>query len=249
MSDPVVPSPLPASPAARKKSSRLRNLLLATVVGAMIGALLGRRDPNRPPFHAAFLLTPMAICLELWLVLSIYWEWAARNASAAKSAESSASRLLHLALINGAIVLAFWPFAGWPGPTWRSFEFPRVLPETTWLPWVGVAIAFASLVLAIWARRHLGRNWSGAVTVKVDHELVRTGPYRRIRHPIYTGAIGMYLGAALASGRLQGVLALALVAIAYVRKVRMEEANMRREFGAAYDEYARTSWAVIPWVL
>jgi protein-S-isoprenylcysteine O-methyltransferase Ste14 len=146
-------------------------------------------------------------------------------------------------------VLAFWPFAGWPGPIVRFYQFPRVLPETAWLPWVGVAVALGSLVLAVWARRHLGRNWSGAVTVKLDHELVRTGPYRRIRHPIYTGAIGMYVGVALASGRLQGLLALALVAAAYVRKVRMEEQNMRREFGAAYDEYVRESWAVIPWVL
>jgi len=249
MSDPVVPSPLPETPAGRKKGSRLRNLILATLAGAVIGALLVRRDPTAPPFHAGFLLTPMAICLELWLVLSIYWEWAARNASASRSAESPASRTLHLVLINGALVLAFWPFAGWPGPNVNFYQFPRVLPETFWLPWVGVAIASGSLVLAIWARRHLGRNWSGAVTVKVDHELVRTGPYRRIRHPIYTGAIGMYVGAALASGRLQGLLALALVSAAYVRKVRMEEANMRREFGAAYDEYARESWAVIPWVL
>src|SRR5258705_6681990 len=68
MSDPVGPSPLPEAAAGRKPGSRLHNVLLATLVGAVIGALLVRRSSKPPPFDAGLLLTPMAICLELWLL-------------------------------------------------------------------------------------------------------------------------------------------------------------------------------------
>jgi protein-S-isoprenylcysteine O-methyltransferase Ste14 len=95
----------------------------------------------------------------------------------------------------------------------------------------------------------LGRHWSGAVTAKVDHELVRSGPYRRIRHPIYTGVIGMYVGNTLVSGRLQGLLAIAMVAMAYARKIRLEERNLKGVFGPAFDDYRRESWALIPGLL
>ena len=96
--------------------------------------------------------------------------------------------------------------------------------------------------------RCLGRNWSGAVAIKVDHELIKTGPYRLVRHPIYTAMIGMYLGTAIVSGELHGLLAVALAAYAYWRKTRMEERGLIEAFGPAYEAYRRESWALIPWV-
>jgi protein-S-isoprenylcysteine O-methyltransferase Ste14 len=124
-----------------------------------------------------------------------------------------------------------------------------VLPPWSWLPPVGVALGAAGLLLAIWARRCLGRHWSGEVTAKVDHELIRSGPYRIVRHPIYTGAIAMCVGVALVSGRLQGVLAVLLVGIAYARKIGMEERNLEALFGPAWEEYVRGTKALIPWLL
>ena len=76
--------------------------------------------------------------------------------------------------------------------------------------------------------------------------MIRGGPYRRIRHPIYTGAILMYVGPALISGRLQGLLALVLVGIAYARKIRMEEQNLHALFGAAWEDYARATGPLLP---
>jgi protein-S-isoprenylcysteine O-methyltransferase Ste14 len=191
----------------------------------------------------------MAICFYLWLVLSLYWSLQATKASAAKAAESRLSRALHLVMVNGAFLLAFWPYPGWPFVTAPAWVFPVVFPATPALEVLGVIVQAGCLLLALWARRQLGRNWSGEVTLKVDHELVRSGPYRRIRHPIYTGAIGMYIGPALISGRLQGILSVALVAIAYARKIRQEERVLAGEFGQAYDAYRRESWALVPWLL
>src|SRR5205823_5706526 len=101
--------------------------------------------------------------------------------------------------------------------------------------------------LDVWAMRCLGRNWSGAVTIKVGHELVRTGPYRWVRHPIYTAMLGMYLGTAVVSGELHGLLGVVVAVIAYARKTAMEERGLREAFGDAYDAYARRTRALIPW--
>jgi protein-S-isoprenylcysteine O-methyltransferase Ste14 len=245
MIQPPPAAPVAPPPAASRVRTRLRNAILAAVGGAVVGFWLAR---NLTPSLAstASLRSPMALSLLFWVLLTIYWEIAARNSAATRASESGASRALHLTLINGAMIVAFWPFPGWLNG--HGWSFPRILPESPlWAP-LGIASGAAGMVLAIWARRVLGRNWSGAVTLKVAHELIRSGPYRRIRHPIYTGAFLMYFGTALISGRLQGPIALVMVAIAYARKIRQEETILRGEFGARYEEYTRESWALVPGV-
>lgn len=102
------------------------------------------------------------------------------------------------------------------------------------------------LVLAIWARRRLGRNWSGEITIKVEHQLIRSGPYKLLRHPIYTGLLAMYAGTALVSGEWLAIIGFAIAAFAYWRKIRLEEANLKVAFGADYDAYSRETWALVP---
>jgi len=91
----------------------------------------------------------------------------------------------------------------------RRFPYPLsliIIPQTALSGWIGAALCGCGLALAIWARLILGRNWSGVVTLKEDHELVQRGPYRFVRHPIYTGLQGMFLGTAIAFGRLAALL-------------------------------------------
>lgn len=104
-------------------------------------------------------------------------------------------------------------------------------------------------LLAIRARQHLGRNWSGAITKKVDHQLIRTGPYKVLRHPIYSGMPGMFFGTAFVSGELHGLLGLLIISIAYLRKIRLEEQHLRGTFGIEYEDYQKKSWALIPGLL
>jgi protein-S-isoprenylcysteine O-methyltransferase Ste14 len=183
------------------------------------------------------LLSPLWLSGLLWIAFTVYWSAAARNSAPVASSESPASRQLHSLLLNGAIVLGFVRFA----PLDR-----RWLPERAWLAPLGLALQLACALLAVWARRHLGRNWSGAVQTKVDHQLVRSGPYRVLRHPIYTGMLGMIAGTALVSGEWHGLLGVALMAVAYARKIPMEEQRMREAFGAEWEEWRRRSWVVIP---
>jgi protein-S-isoprenylcysteine O-methyltransferase Ste14 len=105
------------------------------------------------------------------------------------------------------------------------------------------------LLFTVWARIVLGRNWSGIVTVKQDHELVTAGPYRWVRHPIYTGLLIAFAGSAIARGEWRGVLAVVIVLAGLWRKLKLEERWMIETFGDAYLRYRAKVRALIPFVL
>ncbi len=171
-----------------------------------------------------------------WLLFSVYWEYAAKNASQAKSSESGGSRGFHVFLVNMAALLVVLPIRG----------MGRYVPALWPLMAAGLALEAAGLFLAVWARRHLGRNWSGAISIKVEHELIRTGPYRRLRHPIYTGLLAMYAGMALVTGEWLAAAGVLLAALAYWRKIRLEESVLDTAFGPAYHTYRGETWALVP---
>ncbi len=104
----------------------------------------------------------------------------------------------------------------------------------------------AGLALAVWARVHLGGNWSGSVTVKEAHELIRSGPYAYVRHPIYTGLIAAVLGTALAADTVRAALGFAIIAAALLRKLRTEGGFMRETFPGEYARYCAEVPALIP---
>jgi protein-S-isoprenylcysteine O-methyltransferase Ste14 len=208
------------------------------VVGIAI-ASIAYVASTKPGSLKSALMSPLWISAFLWIAMMVYWSAAAKRSAPVKTAEPAASRARHQLLLNVALLFAFvrFPFLG-----------ARWLPVSSlWVP-IGLAIQAGSMMLDVWAMRCLGRNWSGAVAIKVDHELVTAGPYRLVRHPIYTAMIGMYLGTAIVSGELHGLVAVILCAIAYWRKTRMEEQGLKEAFGRAYDDYARVSYALIPWV-
>ena len=186
---------------------------------------------------SVLLYWPLWASAAVWAVFSIYWEIAAKNAAQDKDSESSASRGLHVFMTNAALLLLFVPV---PGLTRRYLPVPAVFVP------IGLSILGCALLLAVWARRHLGRNWSGRITIKVDHELVKSGPYPFVRHPIYTALLAMYAGTALVSGEWHALLGFVLAAVAYWRKIHMEEANLAVAFGPAWGDYRRSTWSLLP---
>jgi len=179
----------------------------------------------------------------LWLVFIAVWIAMARGGKAVAERESVYSRLSHYLPLGIAICLIAAPQV--PIPPLDG----RFVALSLWPVQAGLGLVVAGLAFAIWARALLGGNWSSDVTLKRDHELILEGPYRWVRHPIYTGILLALAGSALALGEWRGVLAVAFAGAAYWRKLRIEEAVMRRQFGEAYAEYAKRVPALIPFML
>ncbi|MGH8136778.1 MAG: methyltransferase family protein [Steroidobacteraceae bacterium] len=177
----------------------------------------------------------------IWICWVAYWWIASQRTKTTERAESLASRLSHVVpLMIGAILIGTQNAASW---TWLSI---RILPRGPAEYWIGVALLLLGLSLTVWARRHLATNWSAAVTLKQEHELVTSGPYRWVRHPIYTGLLVALLGCAIARGEMRALLALAFVVGAFVRKLRLEERWMREMFKDEYARYSAEVPALIP---
>jgi protein-S-isoprenylcysteine O-methyltransferase Ste14 len=116
-----------------------------------------------------------------------------------------------------------------------------------WLQGIGLALFVLGLALAVWARVFIGRNWGMPMTRKADPELVTNGPYRFVRHPIYSGIIFATLGTALAVS-LYWLVALVLIGGYFIFSAVTEERDMAERFPEAYPEYKRSSKMLIPFV-
>jgi protein-S-isoprenylcysteine O-methyltransferase Ste14 len=175
-----------------------------------------------------------------WYAFLAVWAIAAVRTKTTKSSEPLLSRLTTGVLIAAAFVLLFRQDL----PV--QFLHARVLPLDAVTQWTGITLTFAGAAIAIWARFVLGANWSAKVTVKIGHELVRSGPYAYVRHPIYTGMLLAVIGTAVEIGEWRGVTAIILVAIAFWLKTRREEQFMTREFGDGYEQYRQNTGSLFP---
>lgn len=182
---------------ARNYAAKRKALLLASASGAVIGALVFRFSRNLTARFPVFTLDRALLAHHRyllptipWILFSMDWESMAKGAAAVKNSEGKASRGFHVFLANVAVLLEIAPIRG----------LGRLLPLTFLSLAAGLGVGFLGLSLAIWARRALGSNWSGEISIKVEQQWIRSGPYRRLRHPIYTGLIAMYVGTAVVTG-------------------------------------------------
>ena len=178
----------------------------------------------------------------IWLVFVAYWLISSRDTKATigRRGSGSAPGIRILAVI--AILIGVrGGAASWPTVN-ESSTVNHVLDV------IGVACAAAGIGLAIWARRHLGRNWGMPGSIKEEPELITSGPYRLVRHPIYTGVLLAMLGSGLAAGRVYLFLFVAF-GIYFVYSARNEERTMAEEFPAQYDGYRHHTKMLVPYVL
>lgn len=178
-----------------------------------------------------------------WLAWLLVWLAAAFSAKRSVRREHMGSLLLTtLPLVIGGILLMGYRGTG-------SIIDASIVPYVQAFYWLGLALTVGGLAFAVWARLYIGRNWSGTVQVKHDHELVRTGPYRFVRHPIYTGLLTAFLGTGMAINEWRGVVAFVVVLAGLLYRVKLEERWMIETFGDAYAAYRQQTKALIPFIL
>jgi len=182
-------------------------------------------------------LEAAAVCwwslLAVWLVLLFAMK-------RAKKRETPWERAQHLV----PVVVGFWLLFG-KQEHWGWLNF-QLLPQEPPVWMVGVILTAVGVAMSIWARLSLGANWSGTVTLKSGHQLIRHGLYRWIRHPIYTGILMAMAGSAIITGQLRGWLGLAVVLVSFYFKAKREESFLRQEFGAGYEDHARQTGMFLP---
>ncbi len=176
----------------------------------------------------------------LWVLFGFYWLVSALKRKKTKRRETWGQRFLYMLPLLAAAELLVRPEARYE---WLGARFVPLNPA---VEWAGVLLTAAGVTVAFWARWHLGANWSGVVTLKEGHELIRTGPYRNIRHPIYTGILLALFGTVVVTGELRGLLAVAIAWLSFYWKARREESFLSQEFGEKFAAHAKQTGMFLP---
>ena len=178
----------------------------------------------------------------VWIAVAVIWVAAAFGTKRAVKRQSPVTRLVEMFCMLAAFELLFNPNP-WPGVLRQ-----RIVPDQPLFGWLSLAITCAGVAFTLWARFFLGRNWSGTVTVKENHELMCGGPYGIVRHPIYAGLSLAFLGTAIGFGELRGLIGLPILVFGWKYKANVEERFMTEQFGAQYQRYKSEVKGLIPFV-
>jgi protein-S-isoprenylcysteine O-methyltransferase Ste14 len=169
-----------------------------------------------------------------WAVFWVYWLVAAFSA---KESSARSRRLPFTGVTVVAVILVV-----------RVFRGGSLVVHSPVLGAIGAVLLVSGLGLAIWARVYLGRNWGMPMTEKAEPELVTSGPYRFVRHPIYSGLLLALVGTALATN-LIGLVIAAIVGVYFYYSARTEEKNLTAAFPTAYPVYRNVTKMLIPFIL
>lgn len=188
-------------------------------------------------------LLAINIVRACWGIFLIVWLFAAASTKHSVFRERREQRTRYSILLVVAYLLLL---------NGRRLPYPldaRVIPQTEAIAWAGAFLCIAGLAFSIWARATLGRNWSAMVTLKEGHELIEGGPYRLVRHPIYTGMMTMFLATAIVLGHLGGIVGALLVFVSFWIKLGHEEKLMLKQFPDQYGAYQKRVKRIIPFLL
>jgi protein-S-isoprenylcysteine O-methyltransferase Ste14 len=176
-----------------------------------------------------------------WFGLSLYWKMSARETKPAVQTQVMTSRLARFPVWLGFLLLA----AAGVCPSWGAMPGASFAAAA----WLGIILCASGMLFAIWSRRTLGDDWSQDVELKQGHRLVLQGPYRLVRHPIYTAHLLIALGSAITFGSWLGYVAVVSFFVGFRVKLAQEEELLLRSFPDKYPEYRARVKALVPWLL
>jgi protein-S-isoprenylcysteine O-methyltransferase Ste14 len=178
----------------------------------------------------------------LWLLICAVWLGSLPFVKRTIHRQSGSSRWPQTTLFIVGIYLIFRSL---PTSTWLD---QPILTVTLPIAFAGFCIVLCGVGFSIWARITLGENWSGTPTIKQDHALIQRGPYRIVRHPIYTGLLIALFGSALQHSLLRSFLGVIICAVALWLKIAVEEQFMVHLFGDQYVHYRKNVSALVPFL-
>jgi len=182
------------------------------------------------------------LVLFLWMPLFMLWGIGRAASKQTTHSRSEVPSRIAVWCVAAAWILLFSHGFHRPLLTWRF------IPMTPATVYIGLALTVVGLMFSVWARFHIGRNWSPQIEIKEDHQLIGNGPYAVVRHPIYSGFMLATLGTAIAFGELSGLLSFMLIVTAWGYKAGLEERAMLEQFGAEYERYRQKVKGLIPFV-
>jgi len=182
------------------------------------------------------------VVLFLWM--PVFLLWAITSGSSKRTVQSRSERESHVSV--WVVWIAWFLLFG------HGFRRPPLadhfIEATSETVGVGLALSSWACIQRVGARICIGKNWSARIELKQGHQLIRNGPYAIVRHPIYLGFMLATLGTAIAFAEWSGLLAFALIVLAWGYKARLEESAMIEQFGSEYEEYRRKVKGFIPFV-
>jgi protein-S-isoprenylcysteine O-methyltransferase Ste14 len=180
----------------------------------------------------------------LWLVWAGYWIASIAYETMTNSTKETERRRSGTNLILFALLFFLLTPIGLTGWLGSLFFQPTLVSKS-----LGFLIAAFGVSFSIWARRHLGANWSGVPSLKKGHTLITSGPYSVVRHPIYTGILFGVVGSALVLGTNTSLIVIFLTILFVGIKIHQEEGLMRDQFGDEHRDYQKRVKTIIPWLL
>jgi protein-S-isoprenylcysteine O-methyltransferase Ste14 len=179
---------------------------------------------------------------SLWFCTGIYWLLAAFNVRKAIVRQNDLSRIAYMCLWIISFSLLFSKEVD------LLFLFKPVLPQQFGFKITGLILCIFGLCFSVWARICLGKNWSGRITIKKEHELIKTGPYSISRNPIYTGFLVAFIGCAMTEGLFKGYFSLLFLVGGISIKIKKEEVFMNQVFTQEFLMYKKKVKRLLPFI-
>ena len=184
-----------------------------------------------------------------WVIFGLYWFISSSSVKSTQETRGWLAGNWHgIFLLIGGLFLSNLPFLAKVGVSISSLTI-LLIPSSIVINVVIIVFAVTGLIVALIARRTLAGNWSRAVAFKEDHELITTGLYHYVRHPIYTGVLLMILATALSVGTLSAGIGFVIIVLGLWFKLRAEEEILTKHFPKEYSVYKDRTKALIPYVV
>lgn len=176
----------------------------------------------------------------MWFGTFAYWLVSSFFVKKSVKKQSGWERILYILCVLLAFDLLFGNYFNF------AFLNRPILPQNDYWKITGIFLCAAGLIFAIMARIWLGKNWSGRITIKENHELIQSGPYAFTRNPIYSGFLLAFTGCSMSLGLLKGYLGIIFLVVCILIKISKEEAFMQEVFGEKYRVYMKKVKRLIP---